>query len=108
MLVAGEIAYLINSRYLLNNTLSLSGLFGSRPVLLAIALVVVVQLGWTYLPFMQLVFGIEGLTLSHWGAIVVASVAVYLIVEAEKWVLRRRQAHTEDDADRVATAPAAN
>ncbi|MCE8019214.1 HAD-IC family P-type ATPase [Halomonas sp. MCCC 1A11036] len=106
MLVAGEIAYLINSRYLLNNTLSLSGLFGSRPVLLAIALVVVVQLGWTYLPFMQLVFGIEGLTLSHWGAILVASIAVYLIVEAEKWVLRRRQTHTE--SDRVATAPAAN
>ncbi|MGR2737153.1 cation-translocating P-type ATPase [Billgrantia sp. Q4P2] len=108
MLVVGEIAYLINSRYLLKNTLSISGLFGSRPVLLAIGLVVVVQLGWTYLPFMQLVFGTSGLTLLHWGAIVVASVAVYLIVEAEKWVLRRRQAQTKSDADRIATAPAAN
>ncbi|MGQ4877043.1 cation-translocating P-type ATPase [Billgrantia sp. LNSP4103-1] len=108
MLVAGEIVYLINSRYLLNNTLSLSGLFGSRPVLLAIALVVVVQLGWTYLPFMQVVFGIEGLSLNHWGAIVIASVAIYLIVEAEKWVLRKRQGKKKGQAGRVAAAPAAN
>lgn len=106
MLVAGEIVYLINSRYLLANSLSWQGVFGSRAALVAIGLVAVFQLGWTYLPFMQLVFGTEGLSLLHWTVIGIASVAVFLLVEAEKWVLRRRQAKAEDRGDRTSVAVA--
>ncbi len=91
MLVMGEIVYLINCRFLVGKTLSLDGIFGSRPVLIAIGLVALIQLGWTYLPFMQLIFGSEGLSVSHWGVILAGGVAIFLVVEAEKWVLRRRQ-----------------
>ena len=90
MLVMGSAAYLINSRYLLRSTLSLAGLFGSRPVWGSIGIIVMLQLGWTYLPFMQLVFGSEGLGIGHWGVIVVGSLIIYLVVELEKRVLRAR------------------
>ncbi|CAM3911845.1 HAD-IC family P-type ATPase [Vreelandella rituensis] len=88
MLVAGEIVYLINSRFLINNSLSMAGLFGSRPVWIAIGLVVAIQLGWTYLPFMQVIFESEAISLFHWAIIVAAGLALFLIVEFEKWVLR--------------------
>ncbi|MCE8019213.1 HAD-IC family P-type ATPase [Halomonas sp. MCCC 1A11036] len=91
MLVMSSAAYLINSRFLLNSALSLQGILGSRPVWLAIGLVVLLQLGWTYLPFMQVVFGSAGLGMQHWLAIVAGSIALFLIVEFEKWVLRRRR-----------------
>ncbi|WP_404297745.1 cation-transporting P-type ATPase [Halomonas sp.] len=90
MLVAGSAAYLINSRYLLRSTLSLAGIFGSRPVWGSIGVIAALQLGWTYLPFMQVIFGSEGLALSHWGVILAGSLAIYLIVEVEKRVLRAR------------------
>ncbi|QTF91221.1 HAD-IC family P-type ATPase [Halomonas sp. BM-2019] len=90
MLVMGSAAYLINSRYLLASTLSLAGIFGSRPVWGSIGIIVMLQLGWTYLPFMQLIFASEGLSPAHWGVILTASLAIYLIVEVEKRVLRAR------------------
>ncbi|WP_280546011.1 HAD-IC family P-type ATPase [Halomonas sp. 11-S5] len=89
MLVTGCAAYLINSRYLTRHSLSFEGLFGSRPVWIAIALAMALQFAWTYLPFMQLVFGSAALGLGHWLAILAVSVAIFLVVELEKWVLRR-------------------
>lgn len=91
MLVVGSAAYLINSRFLIRSAVSLSGIFGSRPVWIAIGLVMALQIGWTYLPFMQTIFGSAALGLDHWLAIVAISVLIFLIVELEKWVLRRRR-----------------
>ncbi|SDN18037.1 cation-transporting P-type ATPase [Vreelandella arcis] len=90
MLVMGSAAYLINSRFLLRSTLTRAGLFGSRPVWVSIGTIVLLQLGWTYLPFMQVIFASEGLTLGHWGVILISSLAIYLVVELEKRVLRAR------------------
>lgn len=90
MLVMGSAAYLINSRYLLRSTLSVAGLFDSRPVWISIGTIVLLQVGWTYLPFMQVIFESEGLNLSHWGVILVTSLVIYLMVELEKCVLRAR------------------
>ncbi len=89
MLVMGEIAYLLNSRFLVGRSLSRQGLFGSRPVLIAIGLVVLIQLAWTYLPFTQALFEAEGLGLLHWGLILGAGLGLFLAVELEKWLLRR-------------------
>ncbi|MBB3189030.1 cation-translocating P-type ATPase [Halomonas cerina] len=90
MLVMGSAAYLINSRFLLGSTLTMAGLFGSRPVWLSIAIIVLLQLGWTYLPFMQRIFASEGLGIGHWLVILAGSLAIYLVVELEKGVLRGR------------------
>ncbi|MBB3329180.1 Ca2+-transporting ATPase [Halomonas campaniensis] len=98
MLVMGSAAYLINSRFLLRSTLSVDGLFGSRPVWGSIATIVALQLGWTYLPFIQVIFGSEGLGLGHWGVILAGSLAIYLIVELEKRVLRARGVSSQPTA----------
>ncbi|AMD00975.1 hypothetical protein LOKO_01907 [Halomonas chromatireducens] len=90
-LVMGSAAYLINSRFLVHSALSVQGIFGSQPVWMAIGLVVLLQLGWTYLPFMQTVFGSAGLAPLHWLVILAGSVSIFLIVELEKWVLRVRK-----------------
>jgi len=84
MLVTGSAAYLINSRFLINSTLSFAGVFGSRPVWIAIMMVMLLQMAFTYLPFMQLIFGSEGLSAVHWLAIILSSGMIYLLIEAEK------------------------
>lgn len=89
MLVTGSAAYLINSRFLINSTCSLSGIFGSRPVWLAIGLVMLLQMAFTYLPFMQLIFASEGLRFAHWLVIVLTSIGIYLVIECEKVLWRR-------------------
>ena len=91
MLVMGSAAYLINSRFLINSSLSWHGIFGSRPVWLAIGLVVLIQLGWTYLPVMQHLFESAPLLPMHWLAIVLASVGLFLIIELEKRFWRKRR-----------------
>ncbi|MFP4262361.1 MAG: cation-translocating P-type ATPase [Halomonas sp.] len=105
MLVMGSAAYLINSRYLLRSTLSLAGIFGSRPVWVSIGIIVLLQLGWTYLPFMQLIFGSEKLGLGHWGVILAGSLAIYLVVELEKRVLRARGIDSHPTASHGAHDP---
>ena len=52
-LVVGEIFYLWNARAIMNPVLSFKGIFGSRPVLISMALCLLLQLGFTYLPFMH-------------------------------------------------------
>ncbi|ATJ82947.1 cation-translocating P-type ATPase [Halomonas beimenensis] len=90
MLVAGCAAYLINSRFLTRSALSRQGLFGSRPVWVAIGLAVAIQLAWTYVPVLQRLFGAAGLAPSHWAAILATAAVLMLVVEAEKALLRRR------------------
>ena len=88
-LVAGEIGYLFNCRHIAAPALSWQGLTGNRYVLVAIAVLAVLQLLMTYLPAMQAAFGTAGLQAGAWGRIVLFGVALMLIVEAEKWLLRR-------------------
>ncbi|PSJ23615.1 carbonate dehydratase [Halomonas sp. ND22Bw] len=90
MLVAGSAAYLVNSRYLIQGVLSWRGLFGSRPVWVAIGLIAVIQLAWTYVPVLQRLFGAAGLAPMHWVVILATALAVLLIVEGEKALWRRR------------------
>jgi magnesium-transporting ATPase (P-type) len=92
MLVAGEIVYLFNIRFLTERSLSVKGLTGSRPALIATALVVVAQLLWTYTGPMQFLFGSAPLDLRHWAMIAAAALAIFLVVEIEKTVWRRLHA----------------
>ena len=88
-LVMGEIAYLFNCRHISTSTLNWRGLSGNRYVLLAIAVLAVLQVLMTYLPAMQHAFGTAPLQAGAWGRILLFGVALALIVEAEKWLLRR-------------------
>jgi magnesium-transporting ATPase (P-type) len=91
VLVMLEVVYLFNTRYLRAPVLNLAGLFGSRPILIAVAVVIGLQLLFTYAPWMQALFDSRPVPSLSWGLIVLVAVATLLIVETEKWIWRRRQ-----------------
>jgi magnesium-transporting ATPase (P-type) len=81
-----------NSRHLLASVLSREGLFGSRPALIAIGLVLAFQLLFTYAPPLQFLFETQSLGAGTWLQIVLVASSVLFLVELEKWLLRRRAA----------------
>lgn len=89
MLVVAEIFYLFNVRYLHMRSLTLRGALGTPAVLAAIAVVVIAQLLFTYAPFMHLLFDSRPLTLAEGALILGIGVALLLLLEAEKLLMRR-------------------
>ncbi len=88
-LVCMEVFYLFSVRYLKAPSFTWQGVRGTPRVLVAVAGVFVLQLLFTYAPLMNTLFQTEALPL-HWGvAIVLAGVALLVILEVEKAVLRR-------------------
>jgi calcium-translocating P-type ATPase len=90
-LVAGEIVYLFNCRQIIEKSWTRNGLFGSRPVLIAVALVIGFQLLFTYLPAMQILFHTTPIDLGAWSQIILFALCFFIIVELEKAVTRRYQ-----------------
>ena len=90
-LVTGELVYLFNSRYLLEPVFNRAGLLGSRAVLIAVAVLVVLQGLFTYAPPMQALFGTAAIGWDEWGLILAFGVALFLVVEVEKALFRRVQ-----------------
>ncbi len=91
-LVMFEIFYLFNSRFVLDPVLNRNGLLGNRYVLIAIGVLVVMQLAFTYAGPMQALFHTQGIDAGTWGRIVLVAASVLVLVEVEKAVLRRRRA----------------
>jgi magnesium-transporting ATPase (P-type) len=89
-LVMFEIFYLFNSRYMIAPVLNLNGLLGNRYVLYAVGLLILFQLGFTYLPPLQALFGTAPIDGGTWLLIVVVASSVLFIVEREKTRVRRR------------------
>jgi magnesium-transporting ATPase (P-type) len=83
-----EVFYLINSRRIFASVLSFKGLFGSRAVLLAIAACLLLQALYTYAPAMQRLFDSTALDAAQWARVVLAGLAVFVIAELEKWLIR--------------------
>ena len=88
-LVLGEIFYLFNSRYIHGSVLSRAGLLGSRPVLISIGLMLLLQLAFTYFPPLQHLMGTAPISVADWGIVTLAGVVLLLLVELEKTVWRR-------------------
>ena len=84
-----EVFYLFSTRYLYRGVLSLDGLFGSRYVLSAIAVVVGLQMILTYTPVMWRFFQTQPIGFESWLRIVLFSSLVLFLVELEKLALRR-------------------
>jgi magnesium-transporting ATPase (P-type) len=87
-LVIGQIFYLLNSRYKLDSSLSLKAHLGNNYLALGIAAVVILQLLFTYAPPLQALFGTEAVPFRIWAWLVLGGVVFFLLVEAEKLVLR--------------------
>jgi magnesium-transporting ATPase (P-type) len=88
-LVMGQIAYLFNCRYLLAPVKSWQDFTGNPYVLLTIGVLLLFQAGFTYLPFMQKLFGVVALDAAAWGLVAGFGVLLFLVIEIEKRVLRR-------------------
>jgi len=95
-LVMFEIFYLFSARYLIAPSLTVEGLFGNRYVLYAIGLLLVFQLGFTYLSPMQTLFGTTAMSAEAWLRVIVISSSVLFLVEIEKLWLRT---HAKQDYD---------
>ncbi len=88
-LVAGEIVYLFNCRRITERSWARNGLFGNRPVLIAVALVIGFQLLFTYLPVMQMLFHTTPIDLGAWFRIILFALCLFVLVELEKTAARR-------------------
>ena len=100
-----EIFYLFSVRYLHGTSFSLRGLRGTPAVLWAIAAVVLAQLAFTYLPWMHALFGSRPVPLLEGVAIIAIGVALLLLLEAEKWLLRRLDIFDELRPGQAPAAP---
>jgi len=87
-LIMFEIFYLFNSRYITASVLNWSGLTDNRYVLIAIAILIIFQLGFTYLPPMQSLFGTTAIDFYMWLRILLVSSSVLFLVELEKFFVR--------------------
>jgi magnesium-transporting ATPase (P-type) len=87
-LVMFEIFYLFNSRYILDPVLNRAGLVGNRYALVAVGLLLVFQLCFTYLGAMQTLFGTAAIDAPTWGRIVLVASSVFILVELEKYLVQ--------------------
>lgn len=90
-LVVIEIFYLFNCRFLNRASFNRDFMRGSGPVFTACAVVILLQLVFSYLPISQRIFELESIGLHDWWIIILCSVPVMLVVEVEKWFHRMRK-----------------
>jgi magnesium-transporting ATPase (P-type) len=84
----GQVFYLLNSRYLLDSSFSLTAHMGNKYLPLGISAVVILQLLFTYAPPFQAMFGNEAIPLWIWPWLLVGGLLFFVVVEAEKLVIR--------------------
>ncbi len=89
-----EIFYLLNCRSLTYSMFHI-GLFSNRWVIVGIVAMVLLQLLFTYAPFMNDVLSSAPISGSAWARIVAVGFSGYLVVELEKWLRRRSSAEIE-------------
>jgi magnesium-transporting ATPase (P-type) len=88
MITIGQVFYLLNSRYLIDSSLSVTAHLGNRYLPLGIGAVAVLQLLFTYAPPLQAMFGNEAIPLRVWPWLLAAGLTFFLVVEAEKLAIR--------------------
>jgi magnesium-transporting ATPase (P-type) len=85
VVVLVQCAYLLQSRALRGSLLAL-GLWSNPWVYVGIGVLLVLQLGFVYLPFMNALFGSAPLTADAWAAALAVSLGVALLVGAGRMV----------------------
>jgi calcium-translocating P-type ATPase len=88
----GQVFYLLNSRYLLDSSFSLKAHMGNKYLPLGIGAVVILQLLFTYAPPFQAIFGNEAIPLRVWPWLLAGGLLFFVVVEAEKVVIRSSDA----------------
>lgn len=91
-LVAGQLFYLLNCRKFYEGIFS-RAFFGNKYVFLAIGVLVLFQLLFTYAPFMNALFQTSPISLMEWGYVTGAGLIVLFVVEIEKKMSRNFLLH---------------
>jgi len=101
-----EIFYLFSVRYLHMTSFTLRGMLGTPAVLWAVLGVVAAQLAFTYAPWMQRLFDSRAVPFADGLLIVGIGVAMLIVLELEKWALRRFELFVELRSHPVPVNPA--
>jgi magnesium-transporting ATPase (P-type) len=91
-LVLGQLFYLFNCRFIRDSSLRLDALFTNRVVWIAVGLLVVFQVLFVYVPFLNSWFQSAPVTTVDWLLSIGIGLGIFLIVEAEKALFRRIKA----------------
>ncbi|MFV1957370.1 MAG: cation-transporting P-type ATPase [bacterium] len=86
--VVVQLFYLFNCRSLMKS-ISRIGFFSNPYIFGGVTIMLVLQVMFTYLPAMNLMFHSAPIDLNAWAKIVAAGVITYMIIEFEKWLRRR-------------------
>ena len=89
-MVAVEIAYLFNTRTGIRSALGLTALRATRPTWVAIGVLLLLQLAFTYWQPLQRLFTTQALDGGDWLMVGLSAVLTFLIVEVDKAWCRRR------------------
>ncbi|WP_083570954.1 HAD-IC family P-type ATPase [Halomonas sp. QHL1] len=89
VIVVLEVFYLFNVRYLNMSSFNLRGVLGTPAVLIAVTVVLIAQLAFTYLPVMHSLFDTRPLDFMDGLLVISMGVAMMFVLEAEKYLVRR-------------------
>jgi len=84
----GQVFYLLNSRYLIDSSLSLSAHLANRYLPVGIGAVVILQILFTYAPPLQRVFKTEAIPVRAWPWLILGGLVFFVLVETEKLIIR--------------------
>ena len=96
-IVIGQIFYLLNSRYKFDSSISLKAHLGNPYLGYSIGAVVLLQALFIYAPPFQALFHTKAIPLDQWPWLLLGGVVFFLVVEAEKLVIRHARQPRRDD-----------
>jgi magnesium-transporting ATPase (P-type) len=88
----GQVFYLLNSRYLLDSSFSLTAHKGNKYLPLGIGAVAILQLLFTYARPFQAMFDNQAVPLWVWPWLIAGGLLFFVVVEAEKLFIRSSDA----------------
>jgi len=87
-IVITQMFHLYNSRTIRNFAFN-RDFFTNKAVFIVSGLLVLLQLSITYIPFMNEIFGTIYMKPSHWAFPILMGIGVFIIIEIEKFIMRR-------------------
>ena len=90
-IVFGELFYLFNCRRLHQPALG-KGFFTNKVTFISVGTMLALQLSFTYMPFMNVLFGTSPLAPVQWLYIIGLGIGVFILVEMEKLLTRKMSA----------------
>ena len=88
-IVVLQVFYLFNVRYLHMTSFNWRGVLGTPAVLIAVTLVFIAQLAFTYLPVMHRLFDTRPLGIADGVLIITIGIVMMVVLEVEKTLVRR-------------------